>query len=163
MAEIKGGVVIERGENAEGLKNLGFGVVHGVGVALSFEEALYLLEKGKIEITGAGGKELKRMGIKKDSRFPDGRLLFKFLRDNGYVVRPAEETGVYRVYEKGVLPGEDNAKTIVRLIDDAWKATAKELKNEVGLAHRLRKRFVFAVMEKGGKPTFFELRKREFW
>lgn len=164
MAEIAGGAVVEKGKKKiEELKGMGFGVVGKGKMALSFEEALYLLEKGKIKVKGAGSKELRKRGAKQDSRFNDMYLLFKLLRGRGYVVRPGVEKGIYRLYERGVLPGEDRARTVIRLVDNGWKATAGELTEAIELAHGLRKRFVFAFIGKDGKPMFFELRKRDFW
>src|SRR3989344_7543816 len=75
----------------------------------SFPEALYLLEKNKIEIT----EEKKKISFEKllqELKYQDKRIetkyaVFKNMRDRGYIVKTALKFGAeFRVYDKGKKP-----------------------------------------------------------
>src|SRR3989344_4605824 len=83
-------------------KKSSFGEPVGEKIQYTLPEAMFLAEKGKIEIYS----NYKKFSIK----YP----VFKDLREKGYVVKTALKFGAdFRVYEKGRRPGKSHAKWIV--------------------------------------------------
>ena len=84
----------------------------------SLVEALYLLERGKMQIIH-GKKELtfdqlRKMAIKLEANFFVRYAAFKDMRNRGYIVKTALKFGAdFRVYDRGVKPGDDHAKWIL--------------------------------------------------
>ena len=78
---------------------------------LSLIEALYLLEKGRIKLVDAEGRELsveevRKLGELHEDGFNYHYRVYKDLREKGYVVRPGLKFGAtFAVYRYG--PGID--------------------------------------------------------
>src|SRR3990167_8958741 len=95
-----------------------FGEPIGEKIQYSMKEALFLLERGKIEVfqknKKISSKELLRKANTADKRINIKYPVFRDLRNRGYVVKTALKFGAdFRVYEKGASPGEKHAKWIV--------------------------------------------------
>src|SRR3989338_10067508 len=81
-------------------------------------EAVFLVEQGKMEVFF--GKKvldedvlLKRFK-RKDKKVETKYEVFRNLRKKGYIVKTALKFGAeFRVYEKGVRPGDEHARWIV--------------------------------------------------
>ncbi|MCX8147312.1 MAG: tRNA-intron lyase, partial [Candidatus Woesearchaeota archaeon] len=87
-------------------------------VQLSLIEAFYLLQKGKIRIyknkREINLENLLRAAKKVEPNFWIRYCVFKDIRDRGYIIKTALKFGAdFRVYERGIKPGEDHAKWIV--------------------------------------------------
>src|SRR3989338_4430040 len=82
-------------------------------VQLSLLEALYLIEKLKLIILDGKNKEInKESFIKKSTKLEPNfwirYCVFKDIRNRGYIIKTALKFGAdFRVYERGVKPGED--------------------------------------------------------
>src|SRR3989344_3177674 len=85
-------------------------------VELSLLEALYLMEKGRLSIKNDSGKELSFETYLKKARREEPNFwirycVFKDMRNRGYVIKTALKFGAdFRVYDRGVKPGEDHAR-----------------------------------------------------
>src|SRR3989338_5774832 len=85
----------------------------------SLVEALYLVERGKLKIVNDKNKEILFEDFVKKARkiepnFWIRYVVFKDLRKRGYIVKTALKFGAdFRVYDRGVKPGEDHARWIV--------------------------------------------------
>lgn len=121
---------------------------------LSPLEALYLVEKGILEIMDESGSpvsaEVLRSLVGKRYEYGDVVYeLYKYLRDRGYVVRSGLKFGsLYAVYEKG--PGIDHAPMLIHLIDPGRNITALDVTRAARLSHSVRKMFVLAVKNPDG-------------
>src|SRR3989338_6139375 len=88
-------------------------------VELSLLEALYLMEKGRLEIKNDAGKivpfeQFLKKARKVEPNFWIRYCVFKDMRNRGYIIKTALKFGDdFRVYERGVKPGEDHAKWVV--------------------------------------------------
>ena len=96
-----------------------FGTVLDTGnVQLSLLEALYLVEAKKVELKSAAGRKLSFEGFlrkaqKVEPNFWVRYVVYKDLRGRGYIVKTALKFGAdFRVYDRGVKPGEDHAKWV---------------------------------------------------
>ncbi len=119
-------------------------------VELSLLEALYLLEKGRIEVFDSQGRSLKPEDVREYARkiyymFDDVYEVYKDLRSKGYVVRPGLKFGsTFAVYRYG--PGIDHAPFLVHVMPYEAKMDPIEIIRAGRLSHSVRKRFVIAVV-----------------
>ena len=146
-------IITENSDFARELYNRSrFGDVKSGKVVLSFYEALYLLEKDKITILDGRKREIsaekfltKIKGIKD---FFVKFAVFKDLRSRGYIVKTALKFGAeFRVYDKGIKPGEDHAKWIVFPVHESEKQTWRDFSAKNRVAHSTRKKLLIAVVD----------------
>lgn len=127
----------------------------------SIPEALYLLEKGKIEIS-EGKKKLsfeKLLGkIKKDKRIRTKYQVFKDMRDRGYVVKTALKFGAeFRVYDKGIHPGQDHAKWILFPVKESDSLTWQDFSAKNRVAHSTKKNLLIGIVDEENDVTYYEI------
>lgn len=133
-------------------------------VELSWIEAIYLLEKGKIILLDGKGKEIsfdkafakasKALGKEFWVRY----VTYKNLRNRGYIVKTALKFGAeFRVYDKGVKPGEDHAKWIVYPVYESDKFTWYEFAAKNRVAHSTKKKLLIGTVDEEGDVTFWEV------
>jgi tRNA-intron endonuclease len=108
-------------------------------VALSVLEALYLQEKGYLEVN----KELRDIARTIERNFEDRYGLYRDLKERGLVVKTGFKFGSdFRVYDEitdvSQLP---HSKYLVSMVD---RTTLPEISRAVRLANSVRKKMVFA-------------------
>jgi tRNA-intron endonuclease len=102
-------------------------------------EALYLIEGGKLRVLDENGKPLK----------------FKELSD---IIKTGLKFGAhFRVYERGEKPGEAHSKFLVQAVPEGIKFTPTELARAVRLAHSVRKKILWAIVDDEGDVTYYAL------
>jgi tRNA-intron endonuclease, archaea type len=84
-------------------------------VQLTLIEAYYLMDKGKIRLFNAKNILTKEQFLKKclklEKNFWVRYAVYADIRDRGYIIKTALKFGAdFRVYNKGVKPGEDHAR-----------------------------------------------------
>lgn len=158
-------VITEDSDAARELYNQSrYGKLDGNKVHLSLTEAMYLLEKGKIVLLDSRGKEIKPDGfIKKAKRFsPDFRVryaVFRDIRDRGYIIKTALKFGAdFRIYDRGVKPGEDHARWIVYPVHESEALTWYEFAAKNRVAHSTKKRLLIGVVDDEGDVSYWEVR-----
>jgi len=118
---------------------------------LSLFEILYLSEKGIVEVLDSNDKVLTKEAIIKHARcvyrdFDNKFLVYKDLRDKGFVVRPGLKFGAdFAVYRYG--PGIDHAPFLVTVYSSDVKLLGIDLVRAGRLATSVRKRFVIATVK----------------
>ncbi len=143
-------------------KKSSFGEVVGEKVQYTLTEALFLVEKNKIEIVSKN-KILKKEEIVKklqkiDTRFGIKYSVFKDLREKGYVVKTALKFGAdFRVYDKGQRPGSSHAKWIVFSDDESNKLTWPEFSAKNRVAHSTKKKLLLAIVDEESDITYYEV------
>ncbi|MFP4424733.1 MAG: tRNA-intron lyase [Candidatus Woesearchaeota archaeon] len=141
-----------------------FGVLLKTGeLQLSLLEALFLLEKGKIKVKDKRGKEytIERF-IKRAKRVEPHFVLrytvFADLRRRGYIVKTALKFGGdFRVYDKGVKPGEDHAKWVVYPVHEGAVLTWYDFAAKNRVAHSTKKRLLLGLVDDEGDVTYYEI------
>ena len=144
-------------------KKSSFGEPVGEKIQYTLPEAMFLAEKGKIEIYSNDKKLPKDKLLKKfqtiDKKFSIKYPVFKDLREKGYVVKTALKFGAdFRVYEKGVRPGKSHAKWIVFPVHESETLTWYEWAAKNRVAHSTRKRLLMAVVDEEGDVTYYEIK-----
>jgi len=126
-------------------------------------EGLYLLEKGKMEITDDKGKKLTadkliKHARKVESTFWIRYVCFRDMRQRGYIVKTALKFGAdFRVYDRGVKPGEDHAKWIVYPVHEGEALTWYEFSAKNRVAHSTRKKLLLAIVDGENDCTYYEV------
>jgi len=132
-------------------------------IQYSLSEALFLVEKNKIEIFSRNKKisekellnKLKRIDKKIQIKYP----VFKDLREKGYIVKTALKFGAdFRVYDKGVKPGNKHAKWIVFADHESKRLTWPEFSAKNRVAHSTKKNLLLAIVDEEASITYYEVR-----
>lgn len=139
-----------------------FGEMKEGKVQYSLVEALFLLEKEKMEIKEERKKLKKEAFIKKARKFEPKfwvrYCVFRDLRQRGYIVKTALKFGAdFRVYDRGIKPGEDHAKWIVYPVHETEAMTMYEFAAKNRVAHSTRKRLLLAIVDEENECVFYEI------
>jgi tRNA-intron endonuclease, archaea type len=138
-------------------------MIEGGKVQLSLPEALYLLEKGKLEISD-GKKKLDvdafiKRARKAEPNFWIRYCVFKDMRNRGYVIKTALKFGAdFRVYDRGVKPGEDHARWIIFPVHEGETLTWYEFAAKNRVAHSTKKRLMMGIVDDEGDVTYYEIK-----
>jgi tRNA-intron endonuclease len=140
-----------------------FGEVKDDKIQYSLTEALFLLEKEKIEIFSKNKKlsikEFREKCSRIDKKIQIKYPVFKDLRERGYVVKTALKFGAdFRVYEKGTKPGEQHAKWIVFAEHESKRLTWHEFSAKNRVAHSTKKNLLLAIVDEEGDISYYEVR-----
>jgi tRNA-intron endonuclease len=132
-------------------------------VKLSLIEAAYLYDAGKIEIL-SGKKNLVfsaflKKAIKLEKQFFTRFSVFKDLRNRGYIVKTALKFGAdFRVYDKGIKPGDDHAKWVVFPVSESDVFSWHDFSAKNRVAHSTKKRLMIGVVDDEGDVTYYEIK-----
>jgi len=142
-----------------------FGIMLEDGkLQLSLLEGLYLLQKKKIEIYDGKKKIVDqdsylRKAKRLEKKFWIRYSTFKDLRNRGYVVKTALKFGAdFRVYDRGIKPGEDHAKWIIYPVHESETLTWYEFSAKNRVAHSTKKRLMMGVVDDEGDVTYWEVK-----
>jgi tRNA-intron endonuclease, archaea type len=132
-------------------------------IQYSLAEALFLVEKEKMEIFSKKEKISKKDFIEKcrkiDKKIQIKYPVFKDLRERGYVVKTALKFGAdFRVYDKGAKPGEKHAKWIVFAEHESNRLTWHEFSAKNRVAHSTKKNLLLAIVDEEGDISYYEVR-----
>ncbi|MEK6891272.1 MAG: tRNA-intron lyase [Nanoarchaeota archaeon] len=162
-AVFSGESVVSSSREALDLYSRGFFGEHISGkIHYSYVEALYLVEKSKIEVS-YNTKKLSFNQIiercrKIDSKIQTKFLVYKDLRDRGYLLKSALKFGAdFRVYEKGSRPGKEHSKWILYPISENQELTWHEFSAKNRVAHSTKKNLLVAIVDSEGGITYYEI------
>ena len=132
-------------------------------IQYSISEALFLAEKGKMEIVSRGKnipeKELIKKLQKIDKKIQIKYPVFKDLRERGYIVKTALKFGAeFRVYDKGSKPGKQHAKWIVFTEHESKKMSWHEFSAKNRVAHSTKKNLLLAIVDEEGDISYYEVK-----
>ncbi len=140
-----------------------FGEPVGEKIQYSLSEALFLVEKRKMEIFSRSKKISKKELMNKfrriDKKIQIKYFVFKDLREKGYIVKTALKFGAeFRVYDKGSRPGKKHAKWIVFTDHESKKLTWHEFSAKNRVAHSTKKNLLLAIVDEEGDITYYEVK-----
>lgn len=133
-------------------------------VQLSILESVYLVEKNKMDMLDGRGKiipenELVRKAKRINKDFEIKYAVFRDLRDRGYIIKTALKFGAdFRVYERGVKPGEDHAKWVVFPVHESRVTSWHEFSAKNRVAHSTKKRLLIGVVDDENDVSYWECR-----
>ena len=98
--------------------------------------------------------KLKKLDKKIETKY----IVFKDLRDRGYVVKTALKFGAeFRVYDKGVHPGQDHSKWIVYPVKESDSLTWHDFSAKNRVAHSTKKNLLIAIVDDEKDVTYYEI------
>jgi tRNA-intron endonuclease, archaea type len=133
-------------------------------VELSLLEGLYLMEKGRLEIKSDSGRKITFESYVKKARKVEPNFwirycVFKDMRNRGYIIKTALKFGAdFRVYDRGIKPGEDHAKWIIFPVHEASVFTWHEFSAKNRVAHSTKKRLLMGIVDDEGDVTYYEVK-----
>jgi len=159
-------VVVPKGW--EELEQRSYGKQAAGRLELSFVEALYLMEKGRIRVEKAkkkvGFDNLLEFALKKDRRIHEKFVVYADLRDRGLVAKTGFKFGCdFRVYQRGVgvkrgpKEASEHTKWIVFAVPEDYRCSFTELSRAVRLAHSIRARMLWALVDNESNVTYYEV------
>jgi tRNA-intron endonuclease len=159
-------VILPSSDPARDLNNQSrFGtILSGGRVQLSLMEATYLQEREKISVVDGRGRKLTNdqliaAGKRVEKAFWVKYCVFRDLRTRGYIVKTALKFGAdFRVYDRGVKPGEDHARWIVYPVHEGGHLTWYEFAAKNRVAHSTKKRLLIAIVDDEGDVTYYEIK-----
>ena len=159
-------VLAESGDETRELYNQSrYGtLLENAKLQLSLLEALYLLEKRKIEVRDSRNSMLDfdqflKKATKLEPNFWIRYCVFKDMRDRGYIIKTALKFGAdFRVYDRGVKPGEDHARWIIYPVHEGTTLTWYEFAAKNRVAHSTKKRLMMGIVDDEGDVTYYEIK-----
>jgi tRNA-intron endonuclease len=159
-------IVTENSDEARDLYNKSrYGSLLDDGrIQLSLLETLYLLEKKKILLYDGRNKKIDFDSFFKKAQRLEPNIwvrycVFKDMRNRGYIIKTALKFGAdFRVYDRGVKPGEDHARWIVYPVHEGSTLTWYEFAAKNRVAHSTKKRLMMGVADDEGDVSYWEIR-----
>jgi tRNA-intron endonuclease, archaea type len=133
-------------------------------IELSPIETLYLIDKGWLNLFDGRNKAIPRDTFLKKAAKLEPKILVKYsvfrdIRDRGYIIKTALKFGAdFRIYDRGVKPGEDHAKWIVYPVKEGENLTWHEFAAKNRVAHSTKKRLLIGVVDDEGDVSYWEVR-----
>src|SRR5216117_7817 len=126
---------------------------------LDLMEAYYLAKKKVLRVESEegerlGAEEMEKICVRSYADFPEKYLVYRHLREVGYVVTPGIKFGCdFAVYEHG--PGIDHAPYLVQVVDNQQDITATGIVLAGRLATTVKKQFILAVTSIKPRKVYF--------
>ena len=133
-------------------------------VQLSLIEALYLVDKKKLLAYDSKNKEINSESLLKKSQKTEPNFwirycVYKDIRNRGYIIKTALKFGAdFRIYDRGVKPGEDHARWVVFPVHESSALTWYEFAAKNRVAHSTKKRLLIGIVDSEQDVTFYECR-----
>ena len=125
-------------------------------------EALFLVQEKKMEVFAGKKKfyfsELLSKLQKKDKKIAIKYAAYADLRKRGYIVKTALKFGAeFRVYEKGVKPGEDHARWILYTVHENETLNWHDFAAKNRVAHAAKKHLLIAIVDEENDVSYYEI------
>ncbi|MAG37795.1 tRNA-intron lyase [Candidatus Pacearchaeota archaeon] len=139
-----------------------FGEKSGKRILYSPSEAIFLSEKEKISVflnsKPLSPDELLKKLKKQDKKIETKLSVFTDLRKKGYIVKTALKFGAeFRVYNKGVKPGQDHARWILQTFSSSEKLDWQDFSAKNRVAHSTKKKLLIAIVDEESSITYYEI------
>jgi len=159
-------VLTESSDNARELYNQSrYGNLLDDGrVQLSLIEGIHLVEKKKIIVYNSKNKDINFETLLKKSRKIEPNFwvrycVYKDIRNRGYIIKTALKFGAdFRIYDRGVKPGEDHARWVVFPVHEGSTLTWYEFSAKNRVAHSTKKKLLVGCVDDEGDVTYWEIR-----
>jgi tRNA-intron endonuclease len=137
-----------------------YGNLNNDELHLSLIEALYLVEKEKINVLD-GNKVLSLKDFQEiiiEQGLFLKYLVFKDLRNRGYVIKTGFKYGSeFRLYERGRSPGDGHSDYLVRVYNEDQEISVNNFSSYVRVAHGVNKKMFIAVVDSEYDITYYNV------
>jgi tRNA-intron endonuclease, archaea type len=139
-----------------------FGEKKSNKIEYSLAEALFLLEKNKAEFF-QNKKSLNFDSLLKKAKRIDKRIETKYpvfanMRKRGYILKTALKFGAdFRVYKKGVKPGQDHAIWILFCVKESETNSWHDFAAKNRVAHSTKKKLLLGIVDEEDDVIYYEI------
>ncbi len=161
------GVVISEQSSIDALSSRGYGTSENKVFKLTFYEALYLLDKGMLEIIDQKAKAIDFQGLlhcyeaQNDNAWVN-YLVYRDLRSRGYVVREGFGGGIdFRIYERGTY-GKDTAPYLIMVTQEGKPLPVNDLADALTKCNSQKKELILAVTNRRGEVVHYSVSPLSF-
>lgn len=139
-----------------------FGELKQGKIIYSIVEALYLLEKRKMTLyldrKKINFERLIDFARQKDKRIRTKYIVFRDMRNRGFIVKTALKFGAeFRIYARGIKPGEDHAKWILYPVSENQELTWHDFSAKNRVAHSTKKNLLIGIVDEEEDVTYYEI------
>ena len=155
-------VIVFDQANASRIHSKGYlGNLINAKLELNFLETIYLIRKEKIDVFFKkkllNEKDIIKKALKLDKNFNTKYVVFEKLKKQGFVIKTALKYGFdFRIYEKGVKPGQEHAIWLVNCYGEHESFSWKDFSKIMRISHSVRKKAMIAVVDDESDVTFWE-------
>jgi len=137
--------------------------LRGGGLALSLLESVFLQEAGRLEVASRGRtvgiKELLRAANRSTPQFEIKYVVYRDLRQRGYVVEEDAGPFDFRVLPRGGAPGKTPAKHWVQALSERAVFDIEALAAHLEKAAGARKSLLLAVVDEESDLTYYAVKR----
>ncbi len=161
------GVVVADQSSIDALSSRGYGMLDNQVFSLSFYEALYLLDKGMLEVKDGEGSATDFVSLlhcyeAQNENAWISYLVYRDLRSRGYVVREGFGVGIdFRIYERGAY-GKDTAPYLILGNQEGKPLPINELASALQKCLGQKKELILAVMNRRGEIVYYSVGELHF-
>ncbi|MCW4045262.1 MAG: tRNA-intron lyase [Candidatus Bathyarchaeota archaeon] len=156
------GVRITEQSSVDALSQRGYGSAENKVFMLAFYEALYLADKGMLEVKDEKGKSMDFKNLLRcyeqiNENAWGNYLVYRDLRSRGYVAREGFGSEIdFRVYERGAY-GKDTAAYLVMSVQEGAPVPIQDLTNAMLQCQSQKKELILAVMNRRGEIVYYSV------
>ncbi|MEW5760400.1 MAG: tRNA-intron lyase [Candidatus Thermoplasmatota archaeon] len=154
-------VIIKDEKEASKIYNKGY---YGTPLAggmlkLELEEAIYLFETERLIIERKG----KRIGqdelfkMSEEENFDIKYIVFKDMRERGYIVKSMKKPFHYIVYPRGGVPKKSDWQYFLCVFHENSVFKTKEILSSIEFAERANKQILFGLVDDEGDITYYDI------
>jgi len=161
------GVIVSEQSNIDALSSRGYGILENKVFSLTFFEALYLLDKGMLEIKNEKSKTVDFQSLlhcyeAQNENAWANYLVYRDLRSRGYVVREGFGGRIdFRIYERGAY-GKDTAPYLVLSTQEGKPLPVNDLSSALQHCQSQNKELTLAVMNRRGEIVYYSVGELHF-
>jgi len=158
-------VIVTEKKIADQLTQKGFGERKSTKLVLDLKEALYLIEKNKIEVSDENDKKMKfeellKIAAKKEKAFHSKFVVYSDLREKGYCVKTGFKFGFdLRVYPRGKKPGQAHTQWVVKVAEQNERFSMPEYSRMIRLAQNLNTLPLIAIVDSEDDINYYEAKR----
>ncbi len=129
-------------------------------------EVLFLVSDKKMSVSSNSKPLSEDFLLKKlkktDKKMETKLVAYKNLRKRGYILKTALKYGAdFRVYEKGVKPGEDHARWVLFVVKETEPLNWHDFAAKNRIAHSIKKNLLIAIVDEEGDVSYYEVSWRK--
>ena len=162
----KGVIVIEQ-SNIDALASRGYGIFENKSLTLTFYEALFLTDRGLLEIKDKTDQKVDFQNLlhcyeEQNQNAWLNYLVYRDLRGRGYVVREGFGGGIdFRIYERGTY-GKDTAPYLALSTQEGKPLPLRDLADALKQCQRQQKELTLAVVNRRGEIVYYSVSELTF-
>ncbi|UCE92051.1 MAG: tRNA-intron lyase [Methanobacteriota archaeon] len=135
----------------------------GGGLKLGLMEATYLVDSGRLEVQSRKRKmtsgDLLRVAHRSSKGFEIKYLVYRELRQRGYIVKMGTAPLDFRVFPRGSSPKRTTSRWWVAAISERSTFDLGDMLDNLDRAAEIRKKLLLAVVDEESDVTYYDVRR----